>query len=93
MGHRSFVHVKGRGHNDGFKMFLDDVIVITLLCALVLRFNHFTGDIVCPLEVFGKNIRLRANLAKRLREWGTDVDPKPHFASNRETKRRKASRH
>ena len=52
----------------GLKKFLDDVVVITRLCALVLRSNHFTGDLVCLLEVLGKDVRVRANVARGLRE-------------------------
>ena len=36
----------------GFKEFLDDMVVITRLCALVLRSDHFAGDVIRSLENF-----------------------------------------
>ena len=62
-------------HEDaGFKKFFDVVIVVTRLCALVLRSDHITGDLIRSLKILGKNVRIRANVARRLREWGTDVN-------------------
>ena len=40
----------------GFKEFLDDVVVITRLCALVLRSDHFAGNFIRPLEILGKYV-------------------------------------
>ena len=53
---------------------LNDVVVISRFCALVLRSDHLTGDIIRLLEILGKNVRIRSNVARRLREWGTDVN-------------------
>ena len=71
---------------------LNDVVVITRFCALVLRSNHFTDDLIRQLEVLGKYARVRENVARGLRERGTDVDRKTHLASKHETRRREASR-
>ena len=64
----------------GFETFIDDMVVITSVCALVLCSNYFAGDFIRPLEILGKDVRVRANVARRLRELGTDVDRKTHFA-------------
>ena len=41
-------------HEDaGFEELFDDGIVLTRLCALVLRSDHFTGDFIRPLEIVG----------------------------------------
>ena len=75
-----------------FEEFLNDVIVVMRLCALVLRSDHFAGDFIRPLEIFGKDVRVRTDVARRFRQWGTDVDRKSHLASEHETRRREASR-
>ena len=67
---------------------LDIVVVITSLRSLMLRSNHFAGDFKRPLEVFEKNVRVRANVTRVHREWGTDVDWKMHLAFKHETRQR-----
>ena len=75
----------------GYKKFLQDVVVITRFCALLLRFNHFAGDLIRILEVLGKDVRVRGNVARGLRQWGTDVDRKTHLESKHEARRREVS--
>ena len=53
----------------GFEKFLDDVVVITRICASMLCFNHFSGNFIRPLEILGNNVCVRANVTKRLCKW------------------------
>ena len=76
----------------GFEKYFDDVIVIASLSALVLCFNHYAGDIVGPLIMFGTDVRACANVTRSLRKWGSHVDRKSHLATEHEARWRVASR-
>ena len=49
----------------GFEKFLDDVIIVTPLRVLVLRSDHFAGDFLRLLEILGKDVCVRADVARR----------------------------
>ena len=78
--------------NARFEKYLDDVIVIASLSALVLCFNHYAGDNVGPLKVVGTDVRACANVTRSLQKWGSDVDRKLHLATEHEARWPVASR-
>ena len=84
--------LKDAHEDDRLEEPFDNVIVVTRLSELVLLSDYFAGDFISPLEILGKDIRVRANVARGLGKWGTDVDRKTHLASKHETIRREASR-